>query len=110
MLLGIQVTRTLSPKRRLVRRYARLMGSSTVNFEATDFVAVTMPFKGLDTRVWRRGFADTLDTNAAVPVGFLWEDPAKGACSRWRAMCALLGWTRVLAEVWVTRTSVVTEA
>lgn len=49
MLLGIQVTRTLRPKRRLVRRYALLMGSSTENLEATDLQADTVPWIGLSS-------------------------------------------------------------
>lgn len=38
MLLGIQVTRTLIANKKLVRRYARLTGSATINRRAAAFV------------------------------------------------------------------------
>lgn len=45
MLLGIHVTKTLRAKRKLVRRYARLMGSSTMNLLATERMVVAARVK-----------------------------------------------------------------
>jgi hypothetical protein len=45
-LLGIQVTNTLRVKRKLVRKYARLMGSSMTNLLTVRLVADVMRRRG----------------------------------------------------------------
>jgi hypothetical protein len=45
-LLGIQVTNTLRAKRKLVRKYARLMGSSMTNLLTVRLVADVMRRRG----------------------------------------------------------------